>query len=199
LPNVPGAAALSPCAGTDHSTINPLPVTMSTPLPAVQSAGTAAGSTLQSSLFLRQRQLFCLDVAHVQEVLQTGRLTQVPQAPASVAGVMNLRGEVLPVILADAWLQLPDHPYDLAKPIIVLRRKQLLVGIQVDAVQRIGQVPQSEVIPNPLASKAAYLSGIWFRPGQALATIVDGGALLDAIQNQLGESATEVEQQPQAA
>lgn len=139
----------------------------------------------QYSLFRRHEQSFCIDVAHLQEVLQTSHVTPVPQAPHALAGVMNLRGEVLPVVLMDTWLRLPDLPYDPARPVLVLRRKELLVGIQVDSVQRVGFVPRAEVLPSPLSAHSPIWAGIWFRPDQDLTTMLDGGALLDVIYSQI--------------
>ncbi len=144
----------------------------------------AAGETgSQYSLFRRHNQSFCIDVTHLQEVLQQSLVTPVPQSPPALAGVMNLRGDVLPVLLVDSWLRLPEQPYDPSRPVLVLRRKDLLVGIQVDSVQRVGFVPRSEVLPTPLSTQASYWAGIWFRPGQELSTLLDGGALLDAIRD----------------
>lgn len=142
-------------------------------------------SGAQYSLFRRHNQSFCLDVTHLQEVLQTSKVSPVPKSHPAVAGVMNLRGDVLPVIMVDSWLRLPEQPYDPARPIIVLKRKELLVGIQVDSVQRVGYVARTEVLPTPLQSQAPYWAGIWFHPDQELSTLLDGGALLDAIQAEM--------------
>lgn len=142
-------------------------------------------SGAQYSLFRRHNQSFCLDVTHLQEVLQTSKVSPVPKSHPAVAGVMNLRGDVLPVIMVDSWLRLPEQPYDPARPIIVLKRKELLVGIQVDSVQRVGYVARTEVLPTPLQSQAPYWAGIWFRPDQELSTLLDGGALLDDIQAEM--------------
>lgn len=150
----------------------------------------------QYSLFRRHDQSFCIDVAHLQEVLQTSRVTPVPQAPHALAGVMNLRGEVLPVVLLDAWLRLPELPYDPARPVLVLRRKELLVGIQVDSVQRVGYVPRSEVLPSPLTSQSPIWAGIWFRTGQDLTTLLDGGALLDAVHREIAGQRSSEQNQP---
>jgi chemotaxis signal transduction protein len=146
--------------------------------PALPNAGQSGA---QYSLFRRHNQSFCLDVTHLQEVLQTSHVSPVPKSHPCVAGVMNLRGDVLPVLLVDSWLRLPEQPYDPARPIIVLRRKELLVGIQVDSVQRVGFVPRTEVLPTPLQNQAPYWAGIWFRQDQELSTLLDGGALLDSI------------------
>lgn len=156
---------------------------MNTTAPAPSVATAESGS--QYSLFRRHNQSFCIDVTFLQEVLQQSVVTPVPQSPPALAGVMNLRGDVLPVLLVDSWLRLPEQPYDPARPIIVLRRKDLLVGIQVDSVQRVGFVPRSEVLPTPLSTQASYWAGIWFRPEQELSTLLDGSALLDAIRNEI--------------
>jgi purine-binding chemotaxis protein CheW len=146
---------------------------------------TAALANAQYTIFHRHDQSFCIDVSHLQEVLQQSRITPVPQSHPALAGVMNLRGDVLPVLLVDLWLRLPKLPYDPDRPVLVLRRKDLLVGIQVDSVQRVGLIPNSEVLPSPLTAQSPIWAGIWFRTNQELVTLLDSGALLDAIYNQI--------------
>jgi len=164
------------------------------PTPTAPAGATALAGALpapveavagaQYSLFRRHEQNFCVDVTHLQEVLQQSSVTPVPRSHRSLAGVMNLRGEVLPVVLVDALLHLPEQAYDPARPVLVLRRKDLLVGIQVDSVQRVGFVPRNEVLPSPLTSQSAIWAGIWFRAEQELATLLDGGVLLEEIHAQ---------------
>jgi chemotaxis signal transduction protein len=165
-----------------------------TPAPSQRVATSAPDGALsgaQYSLFRRHEQNFCIDVTHLQEVLQQSSVTPVPRSSRSLAGVMNLRGEVLPVLLVDALLHLPEQAYDPSRPVLVLRRKDLLVGIQVDSVQRVGFVPRDEVLPSPLTNQSAIWAGIWFRANQELATLLDGSALLDEIYAQFRQQKQE--------
>ena len=150
----------------------------------IPTSGAALANT-QYTIFHRHDQSFCMDVTHLQEVLQQSRVTPVPQSHPALAGVMNLRGDMLPVLLVDLWLRLPKLPYDPDRPVLVLRRKDLLVGIQVDSVQRVGLIPNSEVLPSPLTAQSPIWAGIWFRTNQEIVTLLDGGALLDAICHQI--------------
>ena len=151
---------------------------------ALEADGALAGS---HSVFVRQGQRFGLPVEFVREVIHGRSLTRIPRRVDSVAGVLNLRGDMLPVVLVDQWLELPFQPYDPARPIVVLRQGELLVGIQVDAVQRVASIPRAEVSPSPSAGRSAHLRSIWNVAGQPLVTLIDAKPLLAAIREHVGQ------------
>jgi purine-binding chemotaxis protein CheW len=98
----------------------------------------------QLSTFHVGAYLFGVDVSLVQEVVRLQPLTPVPLAPAEIAGLINLRGEVLTAIDLRARLGLP--PADPARePVnVVVRVDDEPVSLLVDeigAVLEISQVP----------------------------------------------------------
>ncbi len=154
-------------------------------IPGARSVRDSGAVSAQYCLFQRYGQAFCIDVTYLQEVLQQSNVTSVPQSHPALAGVMNLRGEVLPVLLVDSWLHLPEQAYDPSHPVLVLRRGNVLLGVQVDSVQRIGNIPRAEVLASPLSGQSPIWAGIWFRAGQELTTMLDGNALISVVCSQI--------------
>lgn len=92
---------------------------------------------------------FGLPIDAVQEVaLLPARLTPLPKAPAFVQGVMNVRGQVIPVI--DQAHRFNGIPVAGAKVrVIVLRIGELTVGFAVDAVSQVVQLSAEALRPAP--------------------------------------------------
>lgn len=93
-----------------------------------------------------------LPVAHVREILRLPELTGVPNAPRPVAGVMNLRGHVLPVVDTHALLGLPHSMATESSRVLVFLVDDREVGLIVDEardlarlqVELVQSVPDSE-------------------------------------------------------
>lgn len=87
------------------------------------------------------------EIGRVQEVLQMVELTEVPDAPHYMAGALNLRGAVLPVLDLATLLGLPVGHYDLETPIVVVRSGDRRVGLIVDDVHDVVEFPAEDVDP----------------------------------------------------
>ncbi|MCP4200899.1 MAG: purine-binding chemotaxis protein CheW [bacterium] len=99
-----------------------------------------------------------LPVSHVREILRLTELTGVPNAPRQVAGVMNLRGHVLPVIDTHALLGLRHQLATDSSRILVFLLDNRAVGLIVDDVTGLEKLPaelfQSVTDNEPLAQLA---------------------------------------------
>lgn len=101
------------------------------------------------------------DISHVQEVLQMVQLTAVPDAPRFVAGALNLRGAVLPVIDLADMLGLERPAYTLETPIIVVYEGERRVGLIVDDVHDVVEFSVEDVDPpGELFPVRRVLSGV---------------------------------------
>lgn len=77
-------------------------------------------------------------IAQVQEVIRAVPVTKLPTAPAHVLGIMNLRGRVVPLVAMDSLLDLAGRG-DEARFIIVCRRRDMLLGLMVEAITTMHQ------------------------------------------------------------
>lgn len=105
---------------------------------------------IQTVSFFVEGQLFLLPVAGIQEVLRHMELIRVPQAPAFVAGVINLRGKVTPLVHLSAILtNAEEHVYDPNKNfIIICGAEPLQVGLIIDRISGMHLLTQDKIIWN---------------------------------------------------
>jgi purine-binding chemotaxis protein CheW len=117
---------------------------------------------------------YALPVAMVREVGRLGDVAQLPGAPASVLGLYNLHGSVIPVIDLARLLGLPRGAP--AQKIVVAEHAGRLAGLAVEAitgVQEIGEA--SEEAQSPHLSGAALVDG-------ALVGVIDLPSMFDSLQ-----------------
>ena len=94
-------------------------------------------------------QEFCVDIMSVREIRGWTPATPLPQSPAFVRGVINLRGAVLPIVDLGARLGMSPTEPTVRHVIIVTRIADKLVGLLVDAVCDILTVAKSALQPTP--------------------------------------------------
>jgi len=93
------------------------------------------------------------DIGAIREIIEVPQLTPVPMVPAVVRGVMNLRGAVVPVIDLSARLGLGCTEIGRRSCVVIVElgegRGRQILGVLVDAVQEVLEVPAAEVEPVP--------------------------------------------------
>ncbi|MEW6702200.1 MAG: chemotaxis protein CheW [Bacteroidota bacterium] len=98
---------------------------------------------LQLVSFKIANEEFGVDILNVQEINKMTQITKVPNAPAFVEGVINLRGRVIPIIDLRTRLQLEKKEHDKDTRIIVVDIEKSTVGFIVDAVNEVLRIPVS--------------------------------------------------------
>ena len=115
----------------------------------MKAAPTADAGEEQILLFRLGDDEFGLPIAAVSEVTRRPeRLTSLPKAPAFVDGIMNLRGQVLPVIDQRRRFGVPVGD-GARKPVVVVRIGDSQAGFVVDSVTRVASVPAAALQPVP--------------------------------------------------
>lgn len=94
-------------------------------------------------------QNFCIEAQFVREVRPWTHVTRLPGAKPYVRGVLNMRGTVLPVIDLSARLGLRNADPTAKSTIVIALVEGKLLGLLVDAVSDLIQVPQSELKATP--------------------------------------------------
>ena len=118
---------------------------------AIQQAGEREIS--QYLTFLVNDEMLGVDILNVKEIIQYGNLTAIPMMPAFIRGVINLRGAVVPVI--DLSARLGGKPTTVGKRtcIVILEIREgdieQDIGLVVDAVSAVLEIPGSEIEPAP--------------------------------------------------
>lgn len=112
------------------------------------SLSEATGSIQLVSFRLGQEE-YGTEITKVREIILIGEITQIPQTPPYVKGLINLRSTVIPVI--DLRLRFGLAPAELTgeSRIIVLNVQNRTIGIIVDAVSEVLRISRDQIAPPP--------------------------------------------------
>ena len=97
-------------------------------------------ATSQLATFWLDGDLFGVEVEHVQEVLRSQSITRVPLAPSAVAGLINLRGQVVTAIELRERLGRKPRPAGQEAVVIVVRLHGEAVSLLVDSIADVVDV-----------------------------------------------------------
>jgi len=135
-----------------------------TPIEATAKADPRAGKYL---VFHLGEEEFGIQVQKVREIMGVQDITQVPQTPPHVKGVINLRGKVIPVVDLRLKFDMPTKEYTHRTCIIVVQvsgpRGTMLMGVVVDGVAEVLQVAGADVEDTPSFGKEVevpYIMGL---------------------------------------
>lgn len=97
---------------------------------------------------------FAIPVDQVQEVVEPGLITKVPNAPEYMLGIINLRGRVLPLLDTKLKLGLPATVRSSKSRIMVLNLpllddKNILIGALVDLAKEVIEISDNEIQESP--------------------------------------------------
>jgi purine-binding chemotaxis protein CheW len=140
---------------------------------AATTAGSPAATATSGQLatFRLDGDLYGVEVEHVQEVLKSQGLTRVPLAPPAVAGLINLRGQVVTAIELRERLGRPPRPEGTDAVVIVVRLHGEAVSLLVDSIADVVDVDAAdfEAPPDTLDGQARELiRGAYKLDGQLL-------------------------------
>ncbi len=105
--------------------------------------------TLQMVSFRLAEEEYGIEITKIREIILITEITQVPQVPHYVKGLINLRSTVIPVIDLRTRFGLPEGELTDESRIMVLSVGTKTVGIMVDAVSEVLRVTQDQIAPPP--------------------------------------------------
>lgn len=125
---------------------------------------------------------FGVNILMVQEIIRSTPITSVPNAPVFVEGVINLRGNIIPVIDLRRRLQLEPGEMDPTETwIIILDIEGKITGFIVDSVTEVLKIQESSVEPPPdiivAGLESQYIQGVC-DIGEKLLIILDFNRIL---------------------
>jgi purine-binding chemotaxis protein CheW len=136
--------------------------------------------TQQYLTFLLDDQEYGLEIFKIREIRGYAPITPIPNVPAHVRGVMNLRGTVLPVVDLRTKFQLPPVEYNKFTVIVIATVANQTVGLLVDAVSDVLTVARDALRAAPdfgAAVNARFISGM-IQSGERLAVLLNLEELL---------------------
>lgn len=136
----------------------------------------------QIVVFQLLNQVYGIDINSVLEIIRMEDITKIPQSPAFVEGVINLRGRIIPVIDLCKRFGLAQNDCTDSSRIIIVEVSGQTVGMIVDAVQEVLRISVSAIEPPPPVIggiDAAYLRGIVIL-NERLIIMLNQNKILDA-------------------
>ena len=118
-----------------------------------QAVDVAAGGRAQYLTFMCGGEAYAIGILSIKEIIEFGGVTEVPMMPASVRGVINLRGAVVPVM--DLAVRFGRRASEVTKRtcIVIVEiefdGEQQVLGVLVDSVSAVLEIPDAEIEPAP--------------------------------------------------
>jgi purine-binding chemotaxis protein CheW len=94
-------------------------------------------------------ELFGVEILKIQELIGFKDVTQVPNLPPYILGVINLRGNVIPVIDLRKKFKMKAVEYDKFNVIIVLNIQKRSIALVVDSVHDVVSIPDEKINETP--------------------------------------------------
>ena len=119
--------------------------------------------------------LYGIDAEQVETIITDHTITRLPRGPPSVRGIINPRGQIIPII--DIRLRL-GKPQAEESCIIVVNIGSDCMGILVDGVDKMVDVSRDSILPMPTQNPQKLISGMCSLPDGGTLLILDCGLLL---------------------
>ena len=122
-----------------------------------------------------------LEIKYVTEIIGIQEISEVPQLPEYIRGIINLRGKIIPVMDVRLRFKKPIREYNDRTCIIVVDIKEVSVGLIVDAVSEVMIIQEQDVVAPPQLNQGSnnrYIKGIG-KVGSEVKLILDCNKLLN--------------------
>lgn len=127
-----------------------------------------------------------IDIKYVDNIVRMQKITRVPKVQHYFKGVINLRGEIIPVMSLRLKMNQPEDEFTNATRIIILKLEaQAAIGIIVDEVKEVVTLEENEiekVFYDVKDDKAGFINGIGKHEGE-LISLLDLNAVIGEKEN----------------
>lgn len=123
-----------------------------------------------------------IDISYVDNIVRMQKITRVPKAQVYYKGIINLRGEIVPVMSIRIKMGLDDDVFTNASRIIILKIEDRgMLGVIVDEVSEVVNLSEDEIEPNTMNGKRlkdTFITGIG-KSGDQLISLFEINAIVD--------------------
>lgn len=149
---------------------------------AVDTIDLSSGHTMKDRYltFYLGEELYGFAIENIIEIVGIQQITVVPDMPAFVKGVINLRGKVIPVLDVRLRFGMEEREYDDRTCIMVSRVEDMEIGLIVDSVDEVKDIDDSLISSAPEVStvgSSRFISGI-AHVGESIVVVLDVEKLL---------------------
>jgi len=131
------------------------------------AAAAALADNAQYLTFALGQEVYAIGILSIKEIIEFGGITAVPMMPATIRGVINLRGAVVPVM--DLAVRFGKPPSEIGRRtcIVIVETQhdgeQQVIGVVVDSVSAVQDIPAADIEPPPsfgLKISSHFVAGI---------------------------------------
>ena len=127
-----------------------------------------------------------IDISYVDNIVRMQKITRVPKAQSYFKGIINLRGEIVPVMSIRTKMDLePDVFTDVTRIIILKLEEHGVLGLIVDEVKEavtLGPDEIDKVAYDAKNSKSNFINGVG-KHGEELISLFDTNSIIDESEN----------------
>lgn len=113
-----------------------------------RSSGDTIG-TLQLVSFRLAKEEYGIEITRVQEIILLGEITRIPESPAFIKGLINLRNTVIPIVDLRLRFGMEEAQPTEETRIMVVAIAGKTVGLVVDGVNEVMRIPSDGIVPPP--------------------------------------------------
>lgn len=132
--------------------------------------------------FVLGKEVYAIEINYVTEIIGIQEISQVPELPPYIIGIINLRGKIIPVMDVRLRFKKPVIDYNDRTCIIVIDIEDISIGLIVDAVSEVIVIAEEDIVPPPELNNTSnnkYIKGIG-KVGNEVKLILDCNKLLSA-------------------
>jgi purine-binding chemotaxis protein CheW len=129
--------------------------------------------------FALGQEVYAIEIRYVTEIIGMLPISEIPEMPAYLRGIVNLRGKIIPVMDVRLRFGKPAIPYNDRTCVIVIEVGSIAIGLIVDRVSEVMEISDSDIVPPPDVNQSGspFIRGIG-NVGGDVKLILHGEALI---------------------
>ncbi len=116
----------------------------------------------QYIIFKLNDEKFAANINHIASITEYSSITPLPNGPAYVDGLLNLRGDIIPVVNLKKRFNMTEQKMN-EKRILIARKNDIQIGFLVDEASQSMNVAESNILPAPMIAikkENSYISEV---------------------------------------
>lgn len=148
-------------------------------------------------LFNIGREVYGINIGSVTEIIEMQRITEMPDMPVYIKGVINLRGRVIPVLDLRLRFGMEEREHDDRTCVIIINIDEVSLGVIVDTVAEVHDIFDKDIEPPPMyrdgEDRNRYIAGLG-KLGDEVKILLDAARILKEKEYETVRRASEAEQ-----
>ncbi len=130
--------------------------------------------------FILGTEAYGIEIQYVTEIIGIQSITEIPELPVYIRGIINLRGKIIPVMDVRLRFKKEFIEYNDRTCVIVIDLQNLSIGLIVDSVSEVITIPETEIVSPPEMGTEGnkYISGIG-KVGNEVKLLLDCSRLIN--------------------